>query len=227
MPKLEIAATTVDDAVAAEQGSADSIEISRDLSVGGLTPTFDVVRRTRDAVKFPIHVMLRPHAPDFIYTEREIDQILADAQQFKAIGVNGLVFGAVTAENRLDLALIRRVAQAAAPLTLTVHRALDFSVEPEQALAGLIGIVPRVLTAGPAPTAWEGRAALAQWISRFGTQLRFVISGSLKVEQMPEMLATIRAHEYHFGSAARWGDAVDPDRVRLLRTLVKGTQALG
>lgn len=227
MPKLEIAATTPEDAVAAEQGSADSIEISRDLSVGGLTPAFDVVRRARDAVKIPIHVMLRPHAPDFRYTEREIDQLLADAAQFKAIGVNGLVFGAVTAENRLDLALIQRVAAAAAPLTLTVHRALDLSSAPEEALVGLVGIVPCILTAGPAPTAWEGRTVLAQWISRFGTQFRFVISGSLKVEQMPEMLAIVRAHEYHFGSAARWGDAVDADRVRLLRTLVKGTQALG
>lgn len=227
MPKLEIAATTPEDAIAAEAGSADSIEISRDLSVGGLTPALDVVRRARDAVKFPIHVMLRPHAPDFVYSEREIAGMLEDVQKLKAIGINGLVFGALTAENRLDIALIRRVAEAAAPLTLTVHRALDLSVEPEQALAALVGIVPRILTAGPAPTAWEGRTGLAQWVSRFGTQLRFVMSGALKVEQMPEILMTVRAHEYHFGSAARWGDAVDPDRVRLLRTLVKGTQMLG
>src|SRR5664279_1366010 len=220
MPNLEIAAVTFDDAIAAQDGGADSIEISRDLSVGGLTPDFEMVRRARDAVQIAVYVMLRPHARDFVYTAREIEVILDDARRLAQTGVNGVVFGALTTENHLDLALIERVARAAAPLPLTVHRALDYCAEPEKALEGLIGVAPRVLTAGPAPTAWEGRAALAKWVSDYRDRLRFVISGGLKPEQMAEMLATVRAHDYHFGSAARTGDGVDVNKVRLLRGLV-------
>ena len=50
MPRLEIAVTSLDDALQAQQGGADSIEISEDLSVGGLTPTFDLVRQIREAM---------------------------------------------------------------------------------------------------------------------------------------------------------------------------------
>jgi copper homeostasis protein len=217
MTKLEIAAVTLEDATAAQDGGADSIEISHDLNVGGLTPPFDLVRRVRDAVDIGVYVMVRPHARDFVYTEREIDVILDDAARLSQTGISGVVFGAVTPENRLDLVLIGRVAQAAVPLPVTVHRALDLSAEPEQSLAGLTGLVPRVLTAGPAPTAWEGRHPLAQWVRQFGGQLEFVVSGGLTLEQMPEMLALVGAHTYHFGSAARTGGMVDVTKVRSLK----------
>ncbi len=226
MPQLEIATLSVADAVAAQKGGADSIEISRDLSVGGLTPDFDLVRRARDTVQIAINVMLRPHARDFIYTEREIETILDDACRLAHLGINGIVFGALTPEHRLDLALIEQVAGSAAPLPLTVHRALDESVEPDQALAGLVGIAPRtlvrrVLTSGPAPDAWSGRVALAEWVRAYGDQLRFVVSGGLKCEHLPEMLATVKAHEYHFGSAARTGNTVDETKVRALSATLK------
>ena len=220
MPRLEIPIETLADAVTAQAGGADSIEISRDLNLDGLTPDFDLVRRIRDEVQITIHVMIRPRARDFVYTEREIEQILDDTRKLTQTGTDGVVFGALTAENRLDLALIERVAQAAAPLPLTVHRALDFSLEPEQALASLVGIAPRVLTAGPAPTAWESRAVLANWVSRFGDKLEFVVAGRLKLEQMTEMLAGVQAQGYHFGSAARSGGAVDANKVRALRAVL-------
>jgi copper homeostasis protein len=222
MPKLEIAAVTLADAVAAQDGGADSIEISRDLSVGGLTPDFDLVRRARDAVQIAINVMIRPHAREYFYTEREIEQILDEARKLAPMGIDGVVFGALTPDRHLDLALIAQVAQAAVPLPVTVHRALDESLEPEQALAELNGIAPRVLTAGPAPTAWAGRIALAEWVKTYGDWLRFVVSGGLTIEQIPEMLATVQAHEYHFGSAARTGGAVDPAKVHALRALLDG-----
>ncbi len=221
MPKLEIAALTVADAVAAQDGGADSIEISRDLSVGGLTPDFDLVRRVRDAVQIGINVMIRPHAETYVYSESDIAQILDDACSLAHLGVNGVVFGALTPERRLDLALIEQVAGECAPLALTVHRALDESLEPEQALDELVGMIPRigvrrVLTSGPAPDAWSGRFALTEWVHNYGDKLHFVVSGGLKIEHVPLMLA-VKAQEYHFGSAARTNDAVEVAKVRALK----------
>jgi len=223
MPKLEIPIETLTDALAAQEGGADSIEISRDLSQDGLTPDFDLVRHIRDQVRIAIHVMIRPHARDFIYTDREIDVILDDARKLAQTGVDGMVFGALTAENRLDLALVEWVAQATIPLPLTVHRALDFSHEPEQALAGLIGVAPRVLTAGPASTAWEARNVLANWVTRYGDRLEFVVAGRLRLEEFPEMLEVVRAPAYHFGSAARSGGLVDVEKVRALGAVLRKT----
>ncbi len=219
MPKLEIAALTVEDAVRAQQGGADSVEISRDLSVGGLSPALEIVQRARDATTLDIYVMIRPHGRDFRYNAHEVDLILDEARVLAATGVQGVVFGAVTAENRLDVALTRQVATAAAPLPVTVHRALDLSFEPEEALAALVAVVPRILTGGPAATAYEARFTLAEWVRSYGDRLRFVVSGGLRLVQMPEMLRVVRAHEYHFGSAAQVAGAVDTEKVRALRAV--------
>ncbi|MBL8154269.1 MAG: copper homeostasis protein CutC [Anaerolineae bacterium] len=216
-PTLEIAAVSVEDARQAQTGGADSLELLRDLGRGGLTPQLELVRAVRDAVTIPIHVMLRPHDNGFVYTRQEIDAMLAALENWKPLGIDGVVFGAQTADGRVDVALMRAVAAQAAPIPITLHRALDFSVEPEQTLAALAGIVPRVLTAGPAPTAWEGQAVVRHWVARFGAQFRFVSSGGLTREHLTRFAAEIGAAEAHVGGAARTHDAVDSLKVRALK----------
>lgn len=217
VPTLEIAAISVEDARQAQAGGADSLELLRDLPRGGLTPPLELVQAVREAVTIPIHVMLRPHDGGFVYTRQEIEAMLAALDSLKPLGIDGVVFGAQTADGRVDSALMGEVAVLAAPIPVTLHRALDFSVEPEQTLAALAGIVPRVLTAGPAPTAWEGRTVVRQWVGRFGAQFRFVSSGGLTLAQLGQFAAEIGADEAHVGGAARTHDAVDSLKVRALK----------
>ncbi|MBZ0301375.1 MAG: hypothetical protein K8J31_16630 [Anaerolineae bacterium] len=219
MPRLEIASTTLDDARNAQAGGADSIEISENLALDGLTPALDLVRRIRDAVTLDIYAIVRPHARNFIYTPAEMDTILADAQALAQIGLNGIVFGSWTPDQHLDIAAIRQVQQAA-NLPVTVHRALDTSQQPDAALTALRGIVPRVLTSGPAANAWEGRDDLCRWVTDFGRDFRFVAAGGLRLDHLADYAAQVQAHEYHFGSAARTNGTVDPSRVRQLRAIL-------
>lgn len=216
MFQLEIAATSFEDAIKAVEGGADSIEVSRDLSNGGLTPSVEVIRAILAEVSIPVYVIVRPHARDFRYTESEIAEILHDSRLFAQMGVASIVFGAVTADNQLDIMLIQRVAEAAAPTPLTVHRALDGCADPEAALKALIGVVPRILTSGPAPNAWDGHEVTRRWVEHYGRHFQFVLSGSIRLEQLAELKAT-RAPVYHIGGAARTDDVVDPAKVRRLR----------
>lgn len=223
VPALEIAAVSVEDAREAQAGGADSLELLRDLPRGGLTPPLELVRAARDAVTIPIHVMLRPHDKGFVYTRPEIDAMLAALETWKPVAIDGVVFGAQTADGRVDVALLREVTALAAPIPVTLHRALDFSVEPEQTLAALAGVVPRVLTAGPAPTAWEGRRVVRQWVAQFGTQFQFVSSGGLTLEQLTRFATEIGAAEAHVGGAARTQDAVDSLKVRALKAALNAS----
>lgn len=220
MFKLEIAVTSVEDARHAVEGGAASVEVSRDLPNGGLTPPTDVLRAILTNVTIPVHVIVRPHARDFHYTEPEIDEILRDAQTFAQLGAASIVFGAVTADNHLDIALIKRVADAVSPVPVTAHRALDGCADPDAALTALIGIVPRVLTSGPARNAWDGREATRQWVAQYGQHFEFVLSGSIRPEQLVELSTTTRAPVYHIGSAARTNDSVDPEKVKHLRQIL-------
>jgi copper homeostasis protein len=221
MPRLEIAATTLEDAINAQVGGADSIEISYDLSVGGLTPTFDLVRSIRDVVQIDVQVIVRPHARDFCYTPGEIAKIIADTRTLAKMPIQGIVLGAIDETGQLNIPLIRRVAEVAAPMPVTVHRALDVSNKPDDALHQLIGIVPRILTSGPAPTAWEGRDTLRRWVQEFGGHFSFVPSGGLTMAQFSEFVAHVQAPEYHLGSAARSSGMVDVEKVRRLKQLLQ------
>ncbi len=220
MTTLEIAVTTVEDAVQAAAGGAKSVELSYDLAVGGLTAEHGVMQAVRDAVTIPVYVILRPHAESFIYSESQVDEMLKRLEAIKGLGVDGVVFGAVDDTGMINVALMKRIAEAAVPMPVTLHRALDESHEPEKTLEALAGIVPRVLTSGPAKTAWDGREDLKRWIERFGKQYTFVSSGSLTAEQLPEYTQYVKPDTVHLGSAARANGAVDMVKVRRLRDIV-------
>lgn len=221
MPKLEIAVTTLEDALHAQQGGADSIEISYNLAAGGLTPSLDLVRQIREAVVLTVYVIVRPHDRDFVYTPAEVDTILHDTDALAQTGINGIVFGAQGVDQRLNINLIRQVKDAAHGLPITVHRALDSSLEPEAALAALRGLVPRILTSGPAPNTWEGRYGLKEWIQGHSQHFSFVASGGLTSEHLREYAGLVGAQEYHFGGAARTAGQVDVEKVRQLRRLLQ------
>lgn len=221
MARLEIAVTLPDDAQRAQDGGADSVEISENLALGGLTPDFGIVEAVLKTARLDVHVIVRPHAKNFHYAAEDIGVILRDTKRLACMGVKSIVFGAQDAQRRLDLTLIERVQRAAAPVPLTIHRALDESVEPEGSLEALAKMgIRRVLTAGPAANAWDGRDGLERWVSRFGAQFNFVVSGGLKIEQLKSLTAQVRAQEYHFGSAARTGGAVDLKKVERLRAML-------
>jgi copper homeostasis protein len=217
---LEIAVTSFEDAIHAQEGGADSIEISINLVVGGLTPPLDLVRRVRDAVSLDVHVIVRPHARDFVYTPVEIEQILHDTRALAKIGIDSVVFGAQSPDGRLNIDLIKEVKQAADSVSITVHRAIDESVEPEAALEALKPVVTRILTSGPAPNTWDGRDGLRRWVADFGDDFSFVASGGLKADFLSDYITYVRAQEYHFGGAARTDEKVDSAKVQQLREII-------
>jgi copper homeostasis protein len=214
MVKLEIAVTTLEDAIRAEKGGANSVELSVDLARDGLTPPIELMKAVREAVKIDLHVMVRPHDRDFVYQGEEIDLILAQAKQFAEMGVTGIVFGAHHEDGTLDVELIKQIAEVAGDCQVTLHRAIDSCSNPEVGLEAVVGVVDRVLTSGPAATVWEGRFGLRDWVEKFGNQFSFVAAGSIKLETIQEIAAFTGVHECHSSSAARTDGEVDVEKVR-------------
>lgn len=221
MTTLEIAVTCVQDAVNAVAGGAESVELSFDLAAGGLTPDHAVMQAVRDVLKIPMYVILRPHAESFRYTKAQVDGMLNDIRVMQSVGVDGVVFGAVDSDNKIDVGLMCQIADASKPLPVTLHRALDGSSEPATALKALVGIVPRVLTSGPAETAWVGRDGMKLWVEQFGQQMQFVSSGSLTMAQLGDYIRWVKPHTVHLGSAAITNEMVDVEKVRQLKMIIE------
>ncbi len=110
---LEVIATSVADAVAAAEGGADRLEVVQTMSVGGLTPATETVARIRERVSLPLRVMLRANG-GFQTDPAELDRLCLAARELRALGADAFVFGFLTPEGRLDLPVLRALADAAA-----------------------------------------------------------------------------------------------------------------
>ncbi len=225
IPILEIAATSLEEAQNAVAGGAESLEICCDLQDGGLTPPLELVRVIRDAATVTLNVMIRSRAGNFVYTPAEMETMITQVEAVKPLGINGVVFGALTEADDLDQEAMRTIVHAAAPLPVTLHRALDSCRTPEIALQSMIGLFSRVLTSGPASTAWDGREAFRQWMKDYGAHYRFASSGGITMEQLPELVRLLNADEYHIGGAARTNGVVDATKVRQLKALMVSSAA--
>ncbi|MGB5229154.1 MAG: copper homeostasis protein CutC, partial [Eudoraea sp.] len=65
---VEICANSYQSAVNAEEAGADRIELCAELAVGGITPSFGLIKKVSEKLSIPIHVLIRPRSGDFTYS---------------------------------------------------------------------------------------------------------------------------------------------------------------
>jgi copper homeostasis protein len=163
---LEICLDSLESAIAAREGGASRLELCGAMGVGGLTPSFGLLRSVRRAVPLTLHVLVRPREGDFCYSAGEIRAMSDDILAAKEFGADGIVTGVLTAGRTVDVRAMRRLLRAAAPLPVTFHRAFDDVRGRRAALESLVDLgVARVLTSGGRPTAFEGRKEIGRTVA--------------------------------------------------------------
>src|SRR5690554_4879392 len=118
---LEVIAVTIDDAVAAQRGGADRIELISNFLEGGTTTPPGVIRSVKKAVSIPVYSMIRPHGGGFVYSELEIEAMALDARLAREAGADGIVVGSLLSNGKLHIEGLERVIEAA-QLPVTFHR---------------------------------------------------------------------------------------------------------
>lgn len=167
--KVEVCVSSVESARVAEAAGADRLELCAELAVGGVTPSPGLLQAVREAVRIPVHVLIRPRSGDFCYTEREFEQMLLDMAYCRRLGFEGFALGCLQPDGRLDQSGMQSLAAAAGPCHLTFHRAFDRMVAWEDALEPLEALgVQTILSSGRAPTAEAGLDVLDALQARCG-----------------------------------------------------------
>ena len=103
---LEVCCGNIPSVRAAIQGGAHRIELCRDLEHDGLTPDAPMMSQAIalcHPAGIPVHVLIRPRAGDFVYTTKEMEQILADISTSVQLGADGIVIGALAHDGDIDL----------------------------------------------------------------------------------------------------------------------------
>ncbi|MBT8177905.1 MAG: copper homeostasis protein CutC [Eudoraea sp.] len=167
---VEVCVASVDSAVVAQQAGADRIELCTELGVGGITPSVGLFEQVKARVTLPVHVLIRPRSGDFSYTDAEFEVIQADIANFKTLGADGIVCGALTTDYQLDVPRTKRLLAGAAGVSFTFHRAFDWVQEPMSTFQILQEMgADCVLTSGKSKTAIEGLPLLMELNKRART----------------------------------------------------------
>jgi len=154
---LEVCANSYESAINAEKGGAHRIELCENLSVGGLTPNFDLAKKVISELNIPVFILIRPRKGDFNYSHEEFEQIKKDIILFKKIGCKGIVSGILTKDKKLDIIKTKELIKLSRPLEFTFHRAFDEVLNPINVLHQLIKLrADRILTSGQKKTAIDG-----------------------------------------------------------------------
>ncbi|MEZ4796444.1 MAG: copper homeostasis protein CutC [Flavobacteriaceae bacterium] len=161
--KLEICANSYQSAKNAQEAGAHRIELCQELSVGGITPSYGLLKQVTDTLSITVFVLIRPRSGNFVYTEEEFDIMKQDIQLSKNLGCAGIVSGVLNKDNTIDIERTKELVELSKPLQFTFHRAFDCVKNPEGALEQLIDLgVDRILTSGLQPSAEKGLNLLKQ-----------------------------------------------------------------
>jgi copper homeostasis protein len=197
-PILEIAANSVASASAAQEGGADRIELVSALELGGLTPSYATIAMTRERLRIPVYVLIRPRDGDFLYNDLECEAMQRDIEACKALGCDGVVIGVLDADGNVDLARCRALIAAAGSLGVTFHRAFDLTRDPDQALEDVIAIgCERVLTSGARPRAIEGVERIAALVAQAKDRIVVMPGAGIDEHSIAAVHAATGAREFH------------------------------
>ncbi len=205
---LEVCCGSLDDAIEAERGGANRVELCSCLFLGGLTPSIGSMIEARRRLKIPIIAMVRPRGGGFCYTEAEFAAMQHDARALLDASADGIVFGILNPDSTIDLERNRVLREIAGSRQSVFHRAIDVTPDPFHALEQLISLgFTRALTSGQQDTVPEGLDLIHRLIERAAGRITVLPGGGIKPYVIPEILRVTKCRELH---VAAWKPQHDP-----------------
>jgi copper homeostasis protein len=196
--RVEICCGSLEDALEAEQGGADRVELCSALFLGGLTPSLGTVIEAKARLKVPFMVMIRPRGGGFCYTESEMavmerDTVLAGEQ-----GADGIVFGILNADGSIDKERCKRIRKLIANRQAVFHRAFDVTPDPFRSLDQLVELgFTRLLTSGQEDTAPEGAPLIKRLIEYAGDRIEILPGGGIKLNSLRQVVESTGCKQVH------------------------------
>ena len=222
---VEVCVETADDAVAAVAAGAGRIELNAALALDGLSPSPGLLVETRRAVRRPLIAMARPRAGDFCYSATELRALRCDAEFALANGADGVAFGILTADRRVDVRRCKEMLRwlDRAKTQIVFHRAFDNVPDTAEALEQLIDLgVHRVMTSGGKQTAAAGAAAIAELVRRAAGRIEVLPAGGVRAGNAGGIFRRTGCGQLHTSARLRGGRM----SVRVLGDLISRVQAL-
>lgn len=159
--RVEVCANSLESALNAEKAGADRIELCSELAVGGITPSYGLMKAVADKISIPVRVLIRPRSGDFTYSDAEFDIMKRNINLCSEIGFEGVVSGVLHHNFELDKKRTEALVNTSNNLKFTFHRAFDWVQNPIETLEKLEQLgIDTLLTSGQQTKAVNGLGLL-------------------------------------------------------------------
>jgi len=200
---LEACIGSAEEAIAAQEGGADRVELCANLLEGGTTPSAGTIQLARQRVEIGLNVMIRPRGGDFCYSDVEFEIMKLDIELAKKLGADGVVFGILAEDGTVDAERTAALTELARPMNVTFHRAFDVTRDPYEALETLIGLgIDRILTSGQENSVLEGLDLITDLVQRAGDRIIIMPGAGITERNVKKIVAQSRAKEIHVAAWA-------------------------
>lgn len=208
--KLEVCVDSYTSIVTAKNAGADRIELCSALNIGGLTPSYGLMKKAKEIKDMEIFVMIRPRSGDFLYDENEFETMKNDISIAKQMEFDGIVTGVLLRDGRIDIERMRELVKIAYPLKVVLHRAFDDAKNPIEDIDKLIEMgICRILTSGQRANALEGANYIAKIQERFGDSITIMPGCGVNAGNIEEIYRLTGCTHYHLSGKVNIGSQME------------------
>lgn len=212
---FEIACFNLQSCLIAQKAGAHRIELCENYSFGGISPSENLIIEVRKNLQIDLFVMIRPREGNFVYSEKEFEQMKSKIQFSKQHNCNGVVFGILTGENTVDKKRCKELVELAKPMPCTFHRAFDEIQDSEKALEEIIECgFSRLLTSGKQKTAIQGIELIKTLITKAKDRIIIMPGGGIRSSNISELVFHTQAKEFHSAATLNEMEMVNENEIK-------------
>ncbi len=203
MTKIEVIATTMDDALKIQDCGGDRIELIMGFREDGLTPSMALIESVTKRVKIPVNVMIRPHAKSFVLNEFDVEIMKREIEIVKNTNANGIVIGGITNSFDVDEANMRYLLSDIGNLDVTFHACSNYFKDIKKNLDILSTLpVTSMLTKGGLSHIEENLSTLKNMVE-YKKNFEILVGSNINHENVAKVIRSTGAKFIHVGTAVR------------------------
>lgn len=185
---VELCLENLEDIYIAEKNKdiVKRIELNSALSIGGLTPNIELLKKAKRITNIPIICMLRLRAGNFIYSNEEMDIMIKDAKKLIKY-CDGLAFGALNENLEIDEEKTKKILDICLEnrKEFVFHRAVDLTKNYFNSIKQLDCLgVTRILTSGGKKNCDDGYESLI----KLKTKCSILVGGGINNNNISNFL---------------------------------------
>jgi len=201
--ELEVIGFDLASCLIAEERGANRIELCANPHEGGTTPSHGMIAVARKITSIALFPIIRPRGGDFLYAKPEFDSMIADVEQCRELGCDGVVIGMLAKDGSVDVQRCAELIHRAGAMQVTFHRAFDRVKDPMKALEDVIGMgCSRILTSGLHPNVELGKEMLRALVVAAGNRITIMPGSGVRSDNILELAKFTGARAFHSSARA-------------------------